>query len=304
MVLGIDIGGTAIKSAMVDTADGTVTAQWTCPTVPAKEALLQQLSGIISSAVAKYDPSAIGIATPGVVDTTRGVVAAGAPNIEGWTNVRLAELIGNETGLPVSICNDGDAMGFGELRYGAADGFKDVVFVSVGTGIGGAVILQGKLLSGRGGRGGEIGCIPFMAGGRRCSCGASGCWEEYASTSAMVRAYREKTGLQADGRRIVELYRQGDPAAVEVFHLECEYLGRGIAGLINIFAPEVVVVGGGISESGPEFIEKVSDAAFASALTACSDGTRITAARLGNLAGVVGAAAFASDKFCETKHKE
>lgn len=296
-VLGIDIGGTLIKSALVDTSDGSVTCTRTHATVAERDALLGQLRTIIEQHLSTCRPSAIGVATPGVVDPATGTVAGGAPNIEGWEKVPLADITSSRTGMPVTVCNDGDAMGYGEYRYGAAAGCGDVVFVCVGTGIGGCIIRHGELLTGRGGRGGEIGCIPFMAEGRKCSCGARGCWEEYASTSAMARAYREMSGIEADGRRIVELYRHGDPAAREVFERQCRYLGRGIAGLINIFAPQAVVVGGGISESGTDFIEKVSDAAFASALPACAGGTRIMAAALGGSAGMVGAAALAAGKY-------
>lgn len=293
--LGIDLGGTFIKYAVVSD-DGVVLYEGKCPTKAVRNELLGQLREIVGNCI---DGAAhkgvrlegVGIGTPGIIDPTEKILLGGAPNIADWEDVPIAEEIEKQYGIPVRLCNDANAMGLAEYAFGAARGFSDVVFISVGTGIGGAVIVDNKMLTGYQNRGAELGCIPLnVEDGVKCACGTVGCWEAYASTAAMLRFYKDRTGEEISGKELMRRYHAGEDAAKEIFDKECYYLGRGIAGLINIFAPQRVVIGGGISESGGFFAEMVSRVAMDSALHDCAVNTEICLAEMGNQAGVVGAA--------------
>ena len=293
--LGIDLGGTYIKYAVVR-EDGNIFMEGKCPTKSGRDDLLEQLSEIVGDSVRQaadngFELVGAGIGTPGIIDGSGKVLLGGSPNLKDWENVPLAEYIESRHSIPVKLCNDANAMGLGEYAFGAGRGFSDVVFISVGTGIGGAVIIGDKMMTGYQNRGAELGCIPFnVEDGAQCGCGAAGCWEAYASTAAMLRFYARRTGEEISGKELMRRYEAGEQAAREVFEKECYYLGRGIAGLINIFAPQRVVIGGGISEAGSFFADKVAQAAFDSAIDDCSINTEICVAEMGNHAGMVGAA--------------
>lgn len=301
--IGIDLGGTSIKSALVDERGDTFFEEVipSCASVSA-QAVLRQLENAASSLKDKaadrgWKVNGIGLGTPGIVDRTGRIVLGGAENIDGWENIDVATPLEERLGLPVVIGNDANMMGLGEVKFGSGRGCTHVVFLTVGTGIGGAVIIDGKLFSGYDGRGTELGHVPLFADGERCACGATGCLEHYASTSALVRRFRESvkeqspvSGAPADGELIVRLYREGFPPAVKCMKEHFYYLGRGIAGFINIFSPQRVVIGGGISESGPFYIEEIKKAVRQQVMASCAVNTEIVASSLGNRAGLVGAA--------------
>ena len=203
-----------------------------------------------------------------------------------------------ETGLPTQLGNDANLMGLGETMYGAGNGATHVVFLTVGTGIGGAVIIDGKLFNGYANRGTELGHVPLIANGEPCACGSIGCLEHYASTAALVRRFSKRiaeAGIsypneEINGELIVRLYKQGDKIAAESLNEHCDFLGHGIAGFINIFSPQRVVIGRGLSEAGDFYIQKVSEKALRYAIPDCAVNTEIMAASLGNKAGSIGAA--------------
>ena len=189
-------------------------------------------------------------------------------------------------------------MGLGETMYGAGQGARNVVFLTVGTGIGGAVVIDGKLFNGFANRGTELGHVPLIANGEPCACGSIGCLEHYASTSALVRRFSKRaaetgrsfSGEEINGELIVRLYKEGDKLATECLDEHCDFLGHGIAGFINIFSPQRIVIGGGLSEAGDFYILKVSERAQRYVMADCAVNTRIMAASLGNKAGSIGAA--------------
>lgn len=293
--IGIDLGGTYIKYAVVG-SDGVVVIENKCPTPPSRDLIMAQLKRVVaecilSAAEKGYELIGVGVGTPEIVDPTERILLGGSPNIEGWRSVAIADEIKRECGLDVRLCNDANAMAMAEHTFGAARGLSDVVFIIVGTGIGGAAIVDNRLLKGYRNRGGEFGCTPFNVDGDiRCNCGAIGCWESYASTAACLRFYEKRTGERISGEELVARYADGEEAAREILEQEAYWLGRGIAGLINIFAPQMVVIGGGISQSGDFFIRSVSDAALNNTIEECSINTVICSARMGNQAGVIGAA--------------
>lgn len=311
--IGIDLGGTSVKYALIDDK-GIFHARGKLPSNAnvSAEAVIEQLvkSCEKTLTVARQKGitvSGIGIGTPGIVDTGNRRIAGGAENIKGWENIDLADRIEAVTHLPVIIGNDANLMGLGETLYGAGAGMRNVVFLTVGTGIGGAIVIDGKLFNGYANRGTELGHVPLFADGEPCACGSIGCLEHYASTSALVRRFSERAedaGISfkdvINGELIIDLYKRGNKLAIESMEEHCDFLGHGIAGFINIFSPQLVVIGGGLSEAGDFYIRKVEERALHYAIAACASNTRITAAALGNKAGCIGAASliFTSRSTC------
>lgn len=302
--IGIDLGGTSVKYALID-SEGVFHFQGKLPSKAdvSAEAVIGQLVTAIGEVKAFAGThgckvEGIGIGTPGIVDSTNRVVLGGAENIKGWENLRLADRIEAETDIPVLLGNDANLMGLGETLYGAGEGATHVVFLTVGTGIGGAIVIDGRLFNGYANRGTELGHVPLIANGEPCACGSVGCLEHYASTSALVRRFSRRiaeAGVslpdeEINGELIVRLYKQGDKSAIESLEEHCDFLGHGIAGFINIFSPQRVIIGGGLSEAGDFYIRKVSEKALRYAIPDCAANTRIMAAALGNKAGSIGAA--------------
>lgn len=302
--IGIDLGGTSVKYALIDN-EGVFHFQGKLPSKAdvSAEAVIGQLITAIQEVKTfaqeqYYKIEGIGIGTPGIVDSTNRIVLGGAENINGWENIKLADRIESVTGLPTQLGNDANLMGLGETMYGAGRGATHVVFLTVGTGIGGAVVIDGKLFNGFANRGTELGHVPLIADGEVCACGSVGCLEHYASTAALVRRFSRRiteAGIsypneEINGELIVRLYKQGDAIATASLEEHCDFLGHGIAGFINIFSPQRIVIGGGLSEAGEFYIRKVSEKAYRYSISDCAVNTQIMAASLGNKAGSIGAA--------------
>ena len=227
--IGIDLGGTSIKYALVDKA-GNSFFEGKLPSFASVSAA-KVMEQLIKAATLLKDEAAkqnwtvlgIGLGTPGIVDETNRIVLGGAENIVGWENIDVASLMEKQMSLPVVVGNDANLMGLGETKYGAGRGCTHVVFLTVGTGIGGAVIIDGKLFNGYANRGTELGHVPLIANGERCACGAIGCLEHYASTAALTRrfsALAKEQNLSFDteinGELIVRLYHEKFPARCRV----------------------------------------------------------------------------------------
>ena len=278
--IGIDLGGTSVKYALIDN-EGVFYFQGKLPSKAdvSAEAVIGQLVTAINEVKAfaqeqGYKINGIGIGTPGIVDSTNRIVLGGAENINGWENIHLADRIEKETGFPALLGNDANLMGLG------------------------AVVIDGKLFNGYANRGTELGHVPLIANGEPCACGSVGCLEHYASTSALVHRFSQRiidAGIsypneEINGELIVRLYKQGDKIAQLSLEEHCDFLGHGIAGFINIFSPQKIVIGGGLSEAGDFYIQKVSEKARSYAIPDCAVNTQIIAAALGNKAGSIGAA--------------
>ncbi len=295
----MDLGGTSVKYAVVDES-GASLFSGQLPTCADKgaEAVLAQLSRGAAlcrefAAGQSLALEGIGIGTPGIVSSDGRTVLGGAENIPEWENLPLAERIESVAGLPVRASNDANMMALGESLFGAAQGATDVVFVTVGTGIGCGVLVDGLLYRGYRNRGMEMGHITVRSDGEPCACGSVGCLEHYASTSALVRRYCVLAGLgdgEADGRVVVDAYLRGEAAAVQAMEEHWDYLAHGIASMINLFAPQRVVVGGGISEAGDFYFGALRCKVERYAMPVCAADTQLVAAALGNRAGCLGAA--------------
>ena len=295
--IGIDLGGTSVKYAVVDSRGGMPFAG-ELPTRAGEgaEAVLEQLlRGIAACRDYAAQETLVleggGLGTPGVVTGGGRTVLGGAENIVGWEMVPLADRLEQATGLRVLAGNDANMMALGESLFGAGRGATDALFVTVGTGIGCGLMIDGRLWRGYRGRGMEMGHITVKCDGERCACGGVGCLEHYASTSALVRRYRDLSGCDgADGREIVARYCEGLPAAVQAMEEHWMYLSHGIASMINLFAPQKVVVGGGISEAGAFYFEHLREYVARQMMSVCGGDTQIVPAALGNRAGSLGAA--------------
>lgn len=292
--IGIDIGGTFIKAAIVENTGRIVLSSKT-PTPKAGALLADKVIEIIEELLAKAkmnknDIENIGIGAPGVCDSKKGLIV-NCPNIEGCKNIEICPKIERSTGIPTRIDNDANCAALGE--YMLSDVKPDsFVFVTLGTGVGGGIILDGKILRGINSAAGEIGHIVIDKNGERCNCGRYGCWERYASVSALVRQARA-AGFpdNVSGKSIfVEKYK-GNIKAGEVIEKWLSYVSEGICDMVNIFQPDEIVIGGGISREGNVITDSVKRFVKENSITdkAETRSTRIRVSRLFNDAGVVGA---------------
>ncbi len=303
--LGIDIGGTAVKLAVVDQFAGTC-FQSSSPTAAGKglTPFLRDLRRHIDRALLEArrrgaNVSAIGIGVPGMVQQNR--IVGGINNIPVLEGISLADEFA-ELNLPIEVENDVYLMGRAESRFGAASGASDVVFLTVGTGIGAALKLNGRFYRGANGRSSEIGHMTLSYGGARCTCGSRGCFEVLASTPALINRYLDLAGMVSStpvgaptGPELVRRYLDGEPPARAAFHFHFEYLAAGIASLINVFDPQQVVIGGGIAESGDFYVNEIRRRVARSVMDASTSKTAIDKAGLGNRAGCIGAACLFSE---------
>ena len=199
--------------------------------------------------------------------------------------------------------NDANLLGLAEVRYGEGKNREDVVFLTIGTGVGGAMIVDGRLYGGHRNRGAELGHIIVEQNGEKCPCGAKGCLEAHASVLALIRDYKKNlpkrifnNSKNIDGKYIVKKYLEKDPFAIKAMNKHFDYLASGIASYINIFSPQEVIIGGGLSDSGEFYIEKLKQKALKLAMKETSVFTEIKHASLGNKAGFMGASALVFDK--------
>jgi glucokinase len=307
LTIGVDIGGTKVLGGVVD-IDGVIVAQARRDT-PADDVgkTLDFIVEVIDELAAAHDVDAVGIGAAGWIDATRSTVLF-APNLA-WRHEPLRERIAERVPMPVVVENDGNAAAWAEFRYGAArTAAESMVLVAVGTGIGGGLVVHGKLLRGGHGMAAEMGHTRVVPGGERCGCGRQGCLERYASGSALVRYARARAGqTPADAIRLLDLAGgtvdgingplvtraalEGDPASRAAFAELGKWLGSGLADLVQLLDPEILVVGGGVVEAG-ELLLAPARAAFIDELAARGSlpVAAIVPAELGNTAGVVGAA--------------
>jgi glucokinase len=306
--VGIDIGGTKIAALRVS-ADGDIRASTVLPT-PADDqaAALPAIEGA-ADAVLDDTVEAIGIGMAGLVDV-RGGVLLSTPNLI-WRNVPLLDHLAERFGLPVLVDNDATAAAWAESRLGASRGRDHSLFVGVGTGIGGGVIAGGRLVRGAHGLAGEIGHIIVEPGGPPCGCGNRGCWEQVASGLAIARAggravtddpgsaiARLAAGdpRRATGSLVTQAAREGDEVAVTILARVGRRLGEGVAGLVNVLDPEIVVIGGGVGETGDLLFRPLRESYLAAVEGPdVRPEVPIVPAHLGNDAGAIGAALLALD---------
>jgi glucokinase len=299
--IAIDIGGTNIKYALVD-QNGSIHFESLKPVKSEDDQLsiLILLKKIIREVLEfaganQIEIMGIGIGVPSVVDN--GVVLF-ANNLTELNNINVAAIIKEEFGLPVFVDNDANLMGLGEVKFGGAGNISDAVFLTVGTGIGGALILNGQLYGGYRNRGTELGFIIVDTNKSPDTCGMDGSLEAMASVTALINDYKKLLTESnhyfdgtIDGKYIITRYLEKEPHAITAMNKHFYFMAVGIASLINIFAPQKVIIGGGISEAGDFYCENIRALVSKMAMKETSEFTRIELASLGNKAGFLGAAA-------------
>ena len=305
MYLGVDIGGTAVKLGLVDENGQVVSrAERSVSFDGYKTPILDTVIAAIRDFIAPHDAPAlagIGVSATGQIDSRRGVVAGTCGNFPGWIGVDIKGTLEREFGLPVTVANDANCMLLGEVWAGAAKGYTDVIGVTLGTGVGGGILTGGRLLEGARGLGGELGHFRLHAlDGVACTCGAIGCYERYAATTALVRAAQEKNPDWKDGRAIFAAAEAGDETVLALLDAWTDEIAQGLAGMVHIFNPQLILIGGGVSAQQKLLIEPIAAKVKASVMPAFAEGLEVRAAQLHNDAGMVGAVYY----FRQTMEKE
>ena len=286
-VIGVDLGGTAIKIGKFD-QEGNCIESLTLPTPqPAtpKEVALTIHQGICQVNLDK-SCQAIGVGTPGPADA-QGRIAKIAINLAGWRDIPLADWLEESTGMPTILANDANCAGLGEAWLGAGKRFQNLILLTLGTGVGGAIILDGHLFVGSKGTAAELGLITLNFDGPLCNSGNRGSLEQYAS----LQAIRRMTGKEP--KQLAELAEKGDREALEFWQGYGCLLGAGIASLLYVLTPEAVIIGGGISASAKFFFPSLLTEIERRVLPSSREGLEVLTAELGNRAGMVGAAKLA-----------
>ena len=308
--LGIDLGGTNIVAAVVDEnykilGRGKVKTALPRPADEICDSMAEAVKLAVADAGVKLEEiSAMGIGTPGAVDPSKGIVTY-ANNL-GFANTPLCQMMKDRLGVDFYLENDANAAAYGEFLAGAGKGTKNFVAVTLGTGVGGGIIIDGKLFSGSSFAGGELGHTVINVNGEQCSCGRKGCWEAYASATALIRQTKAKMLENKDsvmwelaendinkvnGRIAWDAWRKGDKAGTEVVETYCQYVAEGVTDMLNIFQPEMLCIGGGISNEKDNLIVPVNKLANERRYTRHNDPiNRVCVAALGNDAGIIGAA--------------
>lgn len=307
---GIDIGGTNIKFGLFD-SEGKVLIKEQRPTMAEKGPmpLMHLITNIAErllyfAAEENYTVNWVGVGSPGAVDFKTGKVIGPSPNIVGWMGMEIGPIMSERLNMPVFVDNDVNSMALAESRFGSAMGARSVVCVTVGTGVGGGVIIDGRVVRGSSSSAGELGHMTIDIDGPECACGNFGCIESFCSSGAMTGRIKARLskGLtpifsellegSPDNLTVKKIFaaaRKGDEIANEVVNETGTYLGIGLAGIVNLLNPEVVVIGGGITDGGAGFVDAVTKEIRKRAFSSAVEKLRVTRAALGNDAGFIGA---------------
>ncbi|HUG15069.1 MAG TPA: ROK family protein [Thermomicrobiales bacterium] len=307
VALGVDLGGTNLRAAVVDST-GRLLYETSTSTLANEgvDSVIERIANAILEAATACRVDAnvpVGVAAPGPLDPRTGVIFF-TPNLPGWRDVPLGDRLARLTGRHIVLGNDANAAALGEFYFGSGRDVRNMIYIGLGTGIGGGVIADGRLIDGARGLGGELGHVTVSIDGPRCTCGSIGCIEAYCSAWSITRdaqhlvssgrglAIAEAARGQPVGPRAVgAAARLGDPDALRLLERAGTALGAGIANFINIFNPELIVIGGGLSEIGEPLLEPVRRAIATYAMPAIRQDARLVASTLGIKSGIIGSAA-------------
>lgn len=304
--IGIDVGGTNVKIALVDDK-GNILYSNSVPTRAEMgyEYTVNNIKQAIKDLMAETKASnieGIGFDFPGQIDYKNGIVRL-APNIPGWVNIPIVQIIEDEFKIPTRIDNDVHCAALGELNFGAGKGCENFICMTVGTGIGSGIVINGKLVRGASNAAGELGHIKLqMHDGPLCGCGDYGCMEAFASGPSIVAMAKEyllsgkSTRFQemANGGEITpyivaQAALEGDPVAKRIFTKMGEYIGFGLASVVNLLNPERIIIGGGVADAGDILLDPIRETIKKRAMVVAGSAVEIVPAKLGNSAGVIGA---------------
>jgi glucokinase len=310
LTVGVDVGGTRVRAGLVD-AEGAILDTARASTPSSEKALESAVAGAVGELAKRHAVGAVGLALAGFVTPDRRGVRF-APHLA-WRDAPVADRIADRVGLPVVVEHDVNAAALAERRFGAAKGAAHVVFVALGTGIGSALLIDGELYRGAYGVAPELGHVRVVPDGRPCPCGKRGCWERYCSGTGLATTAVELLARdhlhspvlgrlaagdpgQVTGQRVAAAAREGDPVACAAMAELAVWLGEGLALVADVFDPELMVIGGGVSESAPLFLDEAREH-YAARLTGRGNRplARVRVAQLGEAAAVVGAAELARE---------
>lgn len=301
---GVDIGGTTVKMGLFD-REGCVLDKWEIPTVKENNGagILPDIAASIKAVMAeknieKDDVVGVGVGAPGPVDED-GVIYKAA-NL-GWDVFNIATVLSGYLDLPVKAGNDANVAAYGEMWQGGGKGYSNLVAVTLGTGVGGGIIINGHILTGATGAGGEIGHIHIVDGETAvCGCGNTGCLEQYASATGVVRLAQRRLakddapsvlrGVDLSAKAVFDAVKEGDAVAIEIAEQFGDYLGKGLAAVAAVVNPQIFVIGGGVSKAGDMLFDYIKPAYEKYVFRGCRD-AKLALATLGNDAGIFGAAA-------------
>ena len=305
--IGIDVGGTKVLGGVVtESGEILTTARRDTPREGGR-ALTQAIADVANELSREFQVESIGVSAAGFISSDRQTILA-TPNIAGWNGVNLDKELTEILGKRIVLENDANAAAWGEFKFGAGRGRKDLMLLTLGTGVGGGLILDGALFRGAFGIGAELGHLRIVPDGHLCGCGMRGCLEQYASGSALLRHAREAISASPDiarnllsrgdgtldglrGQHITEAAREGDPVALAAFNTLARYLGAGIASLCAVIDPSCIVLGGGVIDAGELFLGPTREAALRLIpFSGKHPYPEIVPAELGNSAGLVGVA--------------
>ena len=300
MILALDIGGTAVKLGFID-KEGNLHARHMADIrfdgyrTPIFVTVLQAIDHFIREYPYRFE--GIAVSATGQIETSTGVVIGTNGKIPNYEGTNLKGGLEEKYGVKTWVLNDANAAALGESFIGRAKGIKNAVMITIGTGVGGGVICNGKLLEGSRGIGGEVGHIPLYANGVLCGCGARGCYENYASTTALIRRCEEASGFSGlNGKLIFNLAAQDNPAIKAALHAWILDVAAGVRGLVHLFNPQMVLIGGGVSAQKELLIRPLRDEIFKQIMPRFREGLQIEQAALGNDAGMFGAVRFWLDR--------
>jgi glucokinase len=304
--IGVDVGGTKIAAGVV-TPEGEVLGEMRYPTPHSPGRLVASIARTIEEVRGTFEVGGVCLAVPGLILTRKNMVVF-SPNLPAVEGIPLKDELGPRFDLPLTIENDANAAAWGEFRFGVGSEVDHLVFLTLGTGIGGGVIMRGLLLRGAQGSGGELGHVTVCPTGPRCACGNRGCLEALASGTAIRRRAREvaienpgsalgrlATERTVLGEDVTELARAGDEAALSVLEETGRWLGIGLAGFVNVFNPELIAIGGGAAKAGELILRTAREEVRLRARPPSRDLVEVNSATLGPESGVLGAAALARE---------
>ena len=290
-IAGIDIGGTMIKYGLISPT-GEISAEGEIPTEAEKgvDNLIQKISDIVEF-YSKEEVVGIAVSGTGQIDGSIGKVIGGNDIIPGWIGTNLVEKLEKKFSyqIPCEIENDVNCAALGEKWLGAGRGKRDFICVTIGTGVGGGIIMNDNILRGDTCVAGEFGHIQIIKNGEECLCGKKGCYERYASASALVRMVKEKTGLKLNGKEIFTRERAGETVFKEIVDEWIDYLTDGLSTITYIFNPSLIVIGGGVTKQGDYLLERINKSLISKIGINYKKNLSIKFAELGNNAGMLGA---------------
>jgi len=321
LVLGVDLGGTKILTAVVDSQGKLLSRDHSVtPAARGPEAVIQAIvesaeRSVTQAGMEASELAAVGIGAPGLSNPETGILFT-SPNLPGWQDVPLRDIIEQRLGRKTFLINDANAAALGELYFGAAIGARNFVYVTISTGIGGGIVVDGQIYRGVTGTAGEVGHMTIADDGPLCNCGNKGCWEMLASGTALARYAKERIRQGASttildytngeiekvtAETVQKAAQAGDNLANELILNTAYYIGVGLASLINIFNPELIVIGGGLSNMGDMLLEPAYEVAKGRAFGESYRAVRFVTALLGRNSGVLGVAAHAFREIGEAK---